>query len=59
MKEKVHASHKMIERVEVRAPSATPRYYTVHQCENCGHEWMEHPAGRFFDASLTKKCDGA
>jgi hypothetical protein len=53
----VHKSHKMSKVTsEIIAPCGTPRFYAYRQCENCGAEQYEHPAGKFIDAELNKEC---
>lgn len=55
----IHSSHQLSEeRCEVRSPAGTPRFYGVQQCNFCGYEVMEHPAGLFIDEELFLKCDG-
>jgi hypothetical protein len=56
----VHESHVMSKwRTEVRAPAGTPRFYKVRECENCGYEMAEHPAGKFMHYQLKEPCKGA
>ena len=51
-----HFSHQMTEwRSEIRCPCDEPRFYGVRNCENCGEEELQHPAGHFLD-ELLKEC---
>ena len=55
----IHESHAMGEEYcDIRAPAGTPRFYGVSECNNCGAEVIEHPAGFFMDSELFEKCEG-
>lgn len=55
----IHKSHKMTKwHAEIRSPAGTPRFYAVRKCKNCEYEQIEHPAGRFMDSELKRKCPG-
>jgi hypothetical protein len=55
----IDKSHKMSKwHTEIRSPAGTPRFYGVRECKNCGFEQIEHPAGRFMDNELKRKCPG-
>lgn len=57
--ESVDKTHKMSKwHSEIRSPAGTPRFYGVRECKICGFEQMEHPAGRFMDEQLKRKCPG-
>jgi hypothetical protein len=55
---KVHSSHKMKEKEggAILCPTGTPRFYGLRKCTVCGFEQAEHPAGKFMDYQLKRKC---
>ena len=58
-KAKIHPSHKLgKEYIDIRCPGSTPRFYGVRQCELCGAEVIEHPAGLFIEDELFYECFG-
>lgn len=53
----VDHSHVMNEwHTEIRAPAGTPRFYSVRQCKRCDGEQARHPAGKFIDPELKRRC---
>jgi hypothetical protein len=53
-----HPSHKMSTwRSEIRCPGNTARFYGVRECEFCGEEELQHPAGHFLE-KLLEMCIG-
>jgi len=53
----VDDSHDMNDwHTDVRAPSGTPRFYSVRQCKRCDGEQAKHSAGRFIDPELERRC---
>jgi hypothetical protein len=53
----VDDSHDMTDwYTEIRAPAGTPRFYSVRHCKQCEGEQMQHPAGKFTDPPLKRRC---
>lgn len=53
----VHNSHKMRKaQSRILSPKGTPRMYGIRKCQQCKLEQAEHPAGKFMDDGLEKKC---
>lgn len=55
----VHESHDMTDwETEIKAPVGTPRFYSCRHCKKCEGEQYHHPAGKFIDGELKRKCIG-
>jgi len=53
----VHKSHKMTEWTStILSPCGTPRFYSIRECQKCGHEQYYAAAGQFIDSQLKEKC---
>jgi len=53
----VHGSHTMTEwECKIMTPAGTSRFYYYRECTKCGGEQYHHPAGRFINPELKRKC---